>query len=221
MSHFSRTAVITAACLVILAPGAHAQTKGQTAFGTMKKIDTKGQRIMVTEYNWESLEIEDTTYIYNVRTIELFNADDINAFKPGDEIEFEWSMNGNRKLISKLSKGSMPIEEIDLLWDPNMLPDDVDAGDAPPLPDAPAVEPDGSAAPTAPDTGMETAPEDAGDMPAAPDDGAPVEDSSAMDDVMVDDMGTGMDAGMDDAAEPDMPAEVESPAEPDTAAETP
>lgn len=105
--------------LVLLFPAAGA-AKDTQAFGTLKKIDYKGQRMLISEYNWDNHEIVDNTYQYNVRTIQVFNIEKVTELKPGDEVELEWMMKGKNRFINKISKGTMPMEALELLWDPTM-----------------------------------------------------------------------------------------------------
>lgn len=87
-----------------------------TGFGTFSKIDIPGQAIRITEYNWETNEMEDILYTFNRLTIKLVNMTDLSELKAGDELEFEWFFWGPKKwkLISKLSKGPMPSEPINM-----------------------------------------------------------------------------------------------------------
>ena len=116
-SHFIIAAA--AVSLLLLFPSA-STAKDTQGFGTLKKIDFKGQRMQVSEYNWDTHEIDDVMYQYNSRSIEVFNIEKINDLKPGDELEFEWKPKGNAKIITRLSKGPFPMEALELLWDPNV-----------------------------------------------------------------------------------------------------
>lgn len=116
-SHFIIAAA--AVSLLLLFPSA-STAKDTQGFGTLKKIDFKGQRMQVSEYNWDTHEIDDVMYQYSSRSIEVFNIEKINDLKPGDELEFEWKPKGNAKIITRLSKGPFPMEALELLWDPNV-----------------------------------------------------------------------------------------------------
>ncbi|MBZ0166660.1 MAG: hypothetical protein K8I00_07610 [Candidatus Omnitrophica bacterium] len=130
MSKSIRLMVMLTCCLALVMPAEAAEKKNTTGFGTVNKFDPKGQRVQVTAYNWDTNEIENMNYLYNVRRIEIFNMEAITELKVGDEIEFEWMTHGNKKYIVKLSKGSLPMEEVELLWDVENIELDEEAAEA-------------------------------------------------------------------------------------------
>ncbi len=153
-----RTLVLSAACAALLVPSALAAGPEYiTGFGTLKRIDIKGQRMEVTSYNWDTNDVEDVYYIFDIRKIQVFNIENVRELKAGDDLEFEWIAQGNRKYIAKLAKGSMPMEEVELLWDPESLPDDVDPSLANELMPEVTLEPgDPADAESAPDAQAES-----------------------------------------------------------------